>query len=99
MPMKKLQHIRVTAFREEKQKVPRCENNSKIQSKNRRKYAKLIPLDAHIHGHSLSWLDTGASIKRDGIRIRISKKNGQHKGQKKKYKRTNNDQQYIHTYI
>jgi hypothetical protein len=30
------------------------------------------------------------------IRIRISKKNRQHNGQKKKYKRTNNDQQYIH---
>jgi hypothetical protein len=27
------------------------------------------------------------------IRIRISKKNRQHNGQKKKYKRTNNDQQ------
>ena len=30
------------------------------------------------------------------IRIRISKKNKQHNGQKKKYKRTNNDQQNIH---
>ena len=30
------------------------------------------------------------------IRIRISKKNRQHNGQKKKYKRTNNDQQNIH---
>ena len=30
------------------------------------------------------------------IRIRISKKNRQHNGQKKKYKRTNNDQQSIH---
>ena len=30
------------------------------------------------------------------IRIRISKKNRQHSGQKKKYKRTNNDQQNIH---
>jgi hypothetical protein len=30
------------------------------------------------------------------IRIRISKKNGQHNGQKKKYKRTNNDLQNIH---
>jgi len=29
-------------------------------------------------------------------RIRISKKNRQHNGQKKKYKRTNNDQQNIH---
>ena len=29
------------------------------------------------------------------IRIRISKKNRQHNGQKKKYKRTNNDQQNI----
>jgi hypothetical protein len=31
------------------------------------------------------------------IRIRISKKNRQHNGQKKKYKRTNNDLQNIHT--
>ena len=30
------------------------------------------------------------------IRIRISKKKIQHKGQKKKDKRTNNDQQNIH---
>ena len=30
------------------------------------------------------------------IRIRISKKNGQHNGQKKKYKRTNNDLQNIY---
>jgi len=30
------------------------------------------------------------------IRIRISKKNRQHKDQKKKYKRTNNDLQSIH---
>ena len=30
------------------------------------------------------------------IRIRISKKNRQHNGQKKKYKRTNNNQQNIH---
>ena len=30
------------------------------------------------------------------IRIRISKKNRQHNGQKKKDKRTNNDQQSIH---
>jgi predicted YcjX-like family ATPase len=29
-------------------------------------------------------------------RIRISKKNRQHNGQKKKYKRTNNDLQNIH---
>ena len=30
------------------------------------------------------------------IRNRISKKNRQHNGQKKKYKSTNNDQQNIH---
>jgi hypothetical protein len=30
------------------------------------------------------------------IRIRTSKKNRQHNGQKKKYKRTNSDQQNIH---
>jgi len=30
------------------------------------------------------------------IRIRISKKNRQHNGQKKKYKRANNDLQNIH---
>jgi hypothetical protein len=30
------------------------------------------------------------------IRIRISKKDKQHNGQKKKYKRTNNDQQSIY---
>jgi hypothetical protein len=30
------------------------------------------------------------------IRIHISKKNRQHNGQKKKYKRTNNDLQNVH---
>ena len=30
------------------------------------------------------------------IRIRISKKNIQHNGQEKKYRRTNNDQQNLH---
>jgi hypothetical protein len=33
---------------------------------------------------------------KDVVRIRISKKNRQHYGQKKKYKRTNNDLQNIH---
>jgi hypothetical protein len=33
---------------------------------------------------------------KEAIRIRISKKNKQHNGQKKKYKRTNNDLQNIH---
>jgi hypothetical protein len=33
------------------------------------------------------------------IRIRISKKNRQHNGQKKKYKRTNNDLQNIVKYM
>ena len=33
------------------------------------------------------------------IRIRIPKKNRQHNGQKKKYKRTNNNQQNIYMYI
>jgi len=33
------------------------------------------------------------------IRIRKSKKNRQHNGQKKKYKRTNNDLQNIHIKI
>jgi hypothetical protein len=33
---------------------------------------------------------------KEAIRFRISKKNKQHNGQKKKYKRTNNNQQNIH---
>ena len=33
------------------------------------------------------------------IRIRISKKNRQHNGQKKKYKRTNNDLQNTHKFV
>ena len=33
---------------------------------------------------------------KEAIRNRISKKNRQHNGQKKKYKRTNNDLQNIH---
>ena len=32
------------------------------------------------------------------IRNRISKKNGQHNGEKKKYKRTNNDRRNVYTY-
>ena len=33
---------------------------------------------------------------KEAIRLRISKKNRQRNGQKKKYKRANNDQQNIH---
>jgi len=36
-------------------------------------------------------------IPKGAVRIRISKKNRQHNGQKKEYKRTNNDQQNTHT--
>jgi len=36
------------------------------------------------------------NIPKGAIRIGISKKNRQHNGQKKKYKRTNNDLQNIH---
>ena len=36
------------------------------------------------------------NLKKGVIRIRISKKNRQHNGQKKKYKKTNNDLQNIH---
>ena len=35
-------------------------------------------------------------IPKEVIRIRISRKNRQHNGQKKKYKRANNDLQNIH---
>jgi len=43
------------------------------------------------HGTQEEFEDT-----KGAIRIRISKKNRHHNGQKKKYKRTNNDQQNIH---
>ena len=39
------------------------------------------------------------NIPKGAIRIRISKKSRQHIGQKKKYKRTNNDLQSICMYI
>ena len=41
-------------------------------------------------------LKKSLKIPKGVIRIRISKKNWQHNGQKKKYKRTNNDLQNIH---
>ena len=41
--------------------------------------------------HTTQWSKDTKGV----IRIRISKKNIQHNGQKKKYKRTNNDQQNI----
>jgi hypothetical protein len=43
------------------------------------------------HGTQEEFEDT-----KGAIRIHISKKNRHHNGQKKKYKRTNNDQQNIH---
>jgi hypothetical protein len=44
------------------------------------------------HGHMKEELEDTKEV----IRIRISKKNRQHNGQKKTYKRTNNDLQNIH---
>jgi len=49
------------------------------------------PVNNVIHFFKEEFEDT-----KGAIRIRISKKNRQHKGQKKKYKRTNNDLQNIH---
>ena len=40
--------------------------------------------------------EEGFEDTKGAIRIRISKKNRQHNGKKKKYKRTNNDLQHIH---
>jgi adenylate cyclase class IV len=42
------------------------------------------------------WTEKEFEDTKEAIRIRISKKNRQHNGQKKKYKRTNNDLQNIH---
>ena len=52
-------------------------------------------------GVDIFWAQSNISLGRvedtkGTIRIRISKKNRQHNGQKKKYKRTNNDLQNIH---
>jgi len=55
---------------------------------------KKVPLLKHLiranKGGQEEFEDT-----KGAIRIRISKKNRKHNGQKKKYKRTNNDQQNI----
>ena len=51
----------------EKQKIPRCRNSSKFQSKKRRKEANSIP-STHI-GRFLSWLGTGTSIKSVGVKL------------------------------
>jgi len=48
---------------------------------------------------NVRFVDIGAEDFEDtkgAIRIHLSKKNRQHNGQKKKYKRTNNDLQNIH---
>ena len=45
---------------------------------------------------SFSWIQEEFEDTKGAIRIRISKKNRQHNGQKKKFKRTNNDLQNIH---
>jgi hypothetical protein len=55
----------------------------------------------------MKYLYNGVSLKlyeefedtKEAIRIRISKKNRQHNGQKTKYKRTNNDLLNIHIKI
>ena len=41
-------------------------------------------------------INKSLKIPKGGNQNRMSKKNRQHNGQKKKYKRTNNDQQNIH---
>ena len=51
-----------------------------------------IDLDGQNHITSLKYVEDNKGV----IKIRISKKNRQHSGQKKKYKRTNNDLQNIH---
>jgi len=51
----------------------------------------VLPANNVIHVFKEEFEDT-----KGAIRIRISKKNRQHTGQQKKYKRTNNDLQNIH---
>ena len=55
------------------------------------KYAALRGKSKLVGSESVKFEDT-----KDAIRNRISKKNRQHNGEKKKYKRTNNDRQNIH---
>jgi hypothetical protein len=50
----------------------------------------------HLYFKILYYLQEEFEDTKGAIRIRISKKNWQHNGQKKKYKRTNNDLQNIH---
>jgi hypothetical protein len=47
-----------------KQRIPHCRNSSKIQSENRRK-----KLTHNLHDRSISWLDTGTSIKSGRIKL------------------------------
>jgi hypothetical protein len=44
----------------------------------------------------MTYLEEGFEDTKGVVKIRISKKNRQHNGQKKKYKRTNNDLLNIH---
>jgi hypothetical protein len=55
-----------------------------------------INTDYMYHGIYQILLEEEVEDTKGEIRIRTSKKNRQHNGQKKKHKRTNNDQQNIH---
>ena len=59
-------------------------------------WVKLAPMKWQGIDCRLSIVKKNLKIPKGVIRIRISKKNRQHNGQKKKYKRTNNDLQNIH---
>jgi hypothetical protein len=56
----------------------------------------LLPQILELLGFPILWLLEEFEDTKGAIRIRISKKNRQHNGQKKKYKRTNYDRQSIY---
>jgi uncharacterized protein YacL len=70
-----------------------------IKKKNNKKQNKNTTSEQYqniIDGDKIDTLNTQFEDTKGVIRIRISKKNRQHNGQSKKYKRTNSDLQKIH---
>jgi len=63
---KKLKNITID-IKSKTKKIPRCRNNSKTQSKNRRNRCKFDTPDTH--DRSLSWFGTDPSIKSDGVQL------------------------------
>ena len=57
-------------YKVKNKQISHRQNNFKIQTKNRRTF-KTDTTNTNIYDHSISWLETGTSIKRGGVKLDI----------------------------